>query len=86
MDWQPFTNTMNTSATQLHVDIKGHLQIIMTKIMISFKNKDTSTVYDNLYKLKYWIEIITVIMKWAIFWTVDKDMKVCMIFAAEWTT
>ena len=32
MDWQPLTNTMNTSATQLHVDIKDHLQIIMTKI------------------------------------------------------
>ena len=34
MDWQPLTNTMNTSATQLHVDIKHHLQIIMTKIML----------------------------------------------------
>ena len=32
-DWQHSTNTMNTSATQLHVDIKRHFQIIMTKTM-----------------------------------------------------
>ena len=34
IDWQPLTNTMNTSATQLHVDIKHHLQIIMTKVIL----------------------------------------------------
>ena len=34
IDWQPLTNTMNTSATQLQVDIKHHLRIIMTKIML----------------------------------------------------